>query len=397
MTHPISVRVPRPTTGKGPARLSALAMCSVLALAACDTSNLDFDMRNAFGGPFSTADAVRNGAAPRPPADDRGVISYDNYQVVVARRGDTATTIAGRLDLEAGALARFNGLAPDTVLREGEILALPTRVPEAKQSVDIAALATDAIDRAELPDATPGTVPAPVQATPSTPLAGPTPEQHKVLRGETAYSIARLYDVSVRSLADWNGLGPELAVREGQVLLIPLATDEIPDTPTTIAATVPPGTGSETPVPPSASQPLPEPAPVAAVPESPELGQFQTAASDTASFTFPVAGRIIQDYDKAGGMDGIGIAADPGTPVVAAGDGEVAAITRDTDQVPILVLRHPGNLLTVYANVGDIAVEKGDQIKRGQQVASVAPGDPSFLHFEVREGIESVDPVPYLN
>ena len=75
----------------------------------------------------------------------------------------------------------------------------------------------------------------------------------------------------------------------------------------------------------------------------------------------------------------------------------VAAITRDTDQVPILVLRHPGNLLTVYANVGEIAVEKGDTIKRGQQVAAVAPGDPSFLHFEIREGIESVDPVPYLN
>ena len=41
-------------------------------------------------------------------------------------------------------------------------------------------------------------------------------------RGETAYTIARLYNVSAKSLAEWNGLGPDLAVREGQYLLIPV-------------------------------------------------------------------------------------------------------------------------------------------------------------------------------
>jgi murein DD-endopeptidase MepM/ murein hydrolase activator NlpD len=368
-------------------------MCSgALVLAGCDTSTMDFDMRNAFGGPLSTSEAARAASAPRPAPDDRGVISYDGYQVVVSQRGDTATTIAGRLGVDPSSLARFNGLQPDTVLREGEVLALPSRVAEAPGTVDIAALASGAIERSELSDSG-GTLVTPLSTTATAPLPGPTPQQHKVLRGETAYSIARLYDVSVRALADWNGLGPELAVREGQILLIPLGAAAA--APVETAATAP-GSGSVAPLPPSASTALPEAAPVAAVPDAPDLGQFQTQASDTASFAFPVAGRIIRDYDK-GRNDGIGIAADPGTPVVAAGDGEVAAITRDTDQVPILVLRHPGNLLTVYANVGDISVEKGDTIRRGQQVAAVAPGDPSFLHFEIREGIESVDPVPYLN
>lgn len=372
-----------------------MLICSALALAGCSGSNLDFDMRDAFGGPFSTTEAARNASAARPAADDRGVISYTDYQVVVSRSGDTAASIAARLGVDAGALARFNGLSPDTVLREGEVLALPTRVAEAPGTVDIAALATGAIDRAELPETASDA--APVQsAAPSEPLPGATPQQHKVQRGETAYSVARLYDVSVRALADWNGLGPDLTVREGQVLLVPLAAETQTAAVAPVETTTAPGEGSVAPLPPSSSTALPEPEPVAAVPDAPELGQFQTDASDTASFAFPVAGRIIRDYDK-GKNDGIGIAANPGTPVVAAGDGEVAAITRDTDQVPILVLRHPGNLLTVYANVGEIAVEKGDTIKRGQQVAAVAPGDPSFLHFEIREGIESVDPVPYLN
>ncbi|WP_424966901.1 LysM peptidoglycan-binding domain-containing protein [Dinoroseobacter sp. S375] len=379
----------------GRPRGATLLLCSALALAGCADTNLDFDMRDAFGGPFSTSEAARNASAARPATDDRGVISYTDYQVVVSRNGDTAASIAARLGVDAGALARFNGLSPDTVLREGEVLALPTRVAEAPGSVDIAAIATGAIDRAELPDTASDAAPV-AQATPSAPLPGATPQQHKVQRGETAYSVARLYDVSVRALADWNGLGPDLVVREGQVLLVPLAAETQAAAVAPAAATTAPGEGSVAPLPPSSSTALPEPEPVAAVPDAPELGQFQTGASDTASFAFPVAGRIIRDYDK-GKNDGIGIAANPGTPVVAAGDGEVAAITRDTDQVPILVLRHPGNLLTVYANVGDIAVEKGDTIKRGQQVAAVAPGDPSFLHFEIREGIESVDPVPYLN
>ncbi|MDD9716611.1 peptidoglycan DD-metalloendopeptidase family protein [Dinoroseobacter sp. PD6] len=373
---------------------SVLAICSALALAGCDTSTMDFDMRDAFGGPFSTAGAVGAPAAPRPEPDERGVISYADYQVVLSRQGDTANTIAARLGVDPGALARFNGLNPETVLREGEVLALPTRVAEPVGTTDIAALASGAIERAELPEGTSSVDTPLVRAVPSAELSGPTPMQHKVQRGETAYSIARLYDISVRALADWNGLGPDLAVREGQVLLVPLTTAAA--APAAAPEQPAPGQGSVAPVPPSASTPLPEPEPVAAVPDAPDMGQFQTEASDSASFAFPVAGRIIRDYDK-GRNDGIGIAADPGTPVVAAGDGEVAAITRDTDQVPILVLRHPDNLLTVYANVGDIAVEKGDTVRRGQQVATVATGDPSFLHFEIREGIESVDPVPYLN
>ena len=80
----------------------------------------------------------------------------------------------------------------------------------------------------------------------------------------------------------------------------------------------------------------------------------------------------------------------------AAAAGTVAAITTDTEQVPILVIRHDNNLLTVYANIDAISVARGDRVTRGQTIAQVRRGDPSFLHFEVREGFDSVDPMPYL-
>jgi len=41
-------------------------------------------------------------------------------------------------------------------------------------------------------------------------------------------------------------------------------------------------------------------------------------------------------------------------------------------------------------------VARGDSISRGQTVAEVGEGDPSFLHFEVRRGFDAVDPNGFL-
>jgi len=374
-----------------------LTAAALVALAGCQTTGLDFDLRN--NAADTTAAAIRQ-SAPRPEPDDRGVISYPNYQVVVARRGDTVADVAARVGLSPEALSRHNGIAPGVALRAGEILALPARVAEpspatgspttgpirSPEQIDITTIAGDAIERAG-----PQTTVTPRAGGPKLAL-GEEPIQHKVERGETAYSIARLYNVSVRSLAEWNGLGPDLGVREGQYLLIPVAASAPP---AATNATTAPGAGSPTPTPPSAAKPLPRdsaPAAESAALASPELGEDK---SSQARMSMPVKGRIIRGYERKKN-DGIDIAAGAGSAVVAADGGTVAAITRDTEQVPILVLRHADNLLTVYANIDAIKVKKGEQVKRGQQVAVVRPGDPAFLHFEVRRGFESIDPMPFL-
>ncbi len=375
------------------ARLRPLILGTALvAIAGCD--QLDYDLRNTGTG-IDTTDAVRNATAPRPEPDDRGVISYSNYQVAVARRGDRVADVASRVGLGAQELANYNGIDQNVALREGEIIALPRRVAEPSaatgaiqpaETIDISTLAGGAIERADANSA---------PATPATPNvpAGTEPVRHKVERGETAYSISRLYNVSVRSLAEWNGLGPDLNVREAQYLLIPTAA-AARTAAVAPATTSAPGKGSTAPSPPSAQKPLPDEKAVAVKPlPSPELSKQKTTASRLA---FPVQGKIIRGYEKKKN-DGIDLSAAAGTPVGAADDGTVAAITRDTDQVPILVLRHPDNLLTVYANIDAITVKKGDTVKRGQKIATVRAGNPSFLHFEVRDGFESVDPVPYLN
>jgi len=357
-----------------------------MSLSACGgIGALDFDLRGG-AGQFDTSDAVRNATSAAPQPDERGVVSYPGYQVAIARRGDTVQTVASRVGLPSSELARHNALPETVVLREGEIIALPRRVPEpgvgTSGAFDVTTIAGTAIDR--------------VEGQPGLP-SGIEPTRHRVAPGETAFSIARNYDVPVASLAEWNGLGADLSLRVGQFLLIPTRTvvQDIEETPVET-----PGTGSATPLPPSSAQPLPteDVKPVAtATTNAPKPKPApQTAASDTSRLRMPVQGKIIRAFQK-GKNEGIGISASAGSSVVAADAGTVAAITRDTDQVPILVIRHENNLLTVYAGVDEIAVEKGDAVKRGEKIAVVRAATPPFLHFEVREGFDSVDPAPYLN
>ena len=387
-------------------------LTAMLLLSACvgGGGGLDWDLRGGAG--FDTSDAARAATNPRPNADSRGVISYPGYQVAVARRGDTVATVAGRIGMDAAELARYNALRPSDALRDGEVLALPGRVaggaapvapggavtggvigsgaPPSTSggAIDVTTIAGNAIDRAG------STTPAPV--APKAP-AGGEPVRHKVQRGETAYTIARAYNVSAKALADWNGLGSDLAVREGQFLIIPTAASA-PIAPQDVATV--PGQGSPTPTPPSAKKPLPDEktAPAAEkakeTPASPDMSSQRTGATAT-KLVMPVAGKIIRTYQKKKN-DGIDTSAAAGTAVKAADAGTVAAVTKDTTGTPIVVIRHAGDLLTVYAGVDQLKVAKGDKVARGQAIAVVRSGNPAFLHFEVRRGVDSVDPMPYL-
>lgn len=386
----------------------ALVSVSTLVLAACDSQPLDFDLRGLNGG-FSTAQAATGALADRPREDNRGVISYPNYQVAVARRGDTLRDVASRVGGDVGAIARFNAIDPDVALRRGEIVALPTRVAEPSpatgasatgpiQPVDISAVAGGAIDRAP---ATPGVRTTALPAAQPKAQTGKEPVRHRVERGETAFTVARLYGVPVKALGEWNSLGSDFAIREGQFLLIPVAQQAPPRRSVPEPETAP-GEGSPTPTPPSAAKPLPQdeaPVPVqTAAPEKPvvDVGKTTAKSATKARFTTPVQGSIIRAYKK-GTNEGINIKASPGTSVKAADAGTVAAITKSAEGVPIVVLRHTGNLLTVYANVTDVSVAKGDRITRGQSIAKLRNAPDDFVHFEVREGFDSVDPAPYLD
>ena len=368
----------------------------VLSVGSCGVlSNLDFDLR---GNEYDTSDAVRKAMKTRPLPDSRGIISYATYEVAVARKGDTIKSIAERLGLKSQNIAAYNGMSSLEKLNDGQLISLPNRTDKRKfqlknstsnsNEVNVTELASTAIESATNKKKV---------IKKSTSEQENEPIRHKVSRGETAFTISRLYNVSIRSLADWNGLDSNYTIREGQYLLIPLPRDKI----VTEVATVKPGKNSKTPSPPSSAEALPEPIPK----ENLETTSGKSKSSNQpeniepsnrGQFSYPVNGKIIRDYVK-NKTDGIDISAPEGTPIVAAEKGIVAAITSDTQEVPIIVLKHEGNLLTVYAGIGDIGVKEKEKVLKSQLLGKIRPGNPSFLHFEVRRGFESIDPMDFLD
>jgi murein DD-endopeptidase MepM/ murein hydrolase activator NlpD len=372
--------------GRQPAS-RALLLAGSVVLAGCG------GFQNPFGGEDSP-----DAAAPTPaPAianlqpDSRGVITYATYQVAVARNGDTLASVASRVGTSPAELARRNALPEDYLLRPGEVLLLPDSV-----SRPPAGLGGDAIAAAPLPDsvtAAVGGTPAdnPFQGGQTDPLIDPV--RHRVEPGETAYSIARLYGVSVTALASWNGLGPDLAVRENQELLIPIVSDA--NRISTAPVDTQPGQGTPVTPPPSAAAPLPQDIAAAVeVPESPNLGALRTPPGGRLSP--PVSGSVSRGYDPAN-PNGIGFAVPAGTAVQAAAPGEVALISEALGGLGTIVLvRHRDDLITTYSTLSDVRVSEGDQVQAGEVLGVVADRENPELQFDVFRGTTSVDPTPYI-
>lgn len=358
-----------------------------LALAGC-TSGL--------GGGSSPASSTSAVANNQP--DSRGVISYSTYQVAVARSGDTMETVAARVGITGAELASTNALPTDHMLRDGEVLLLPASVPRsgggfATEDVTAAPLpwspegASAAIDAA-------GTKPRTATASAAKTDTGIDPIRHRVESGETAYSISRLYGVSVTALASWNGLGPDLIVRENQELLIPVVSGANRISSATPATTSQPGQTTQVAPPPIASEPLPEDIATATEPESPNLGQYRTPPGGRLSA--PVSASVTRKYNPAK-PNGVGYSVPAGTPVKAAANGEVALISDELGGIGTIVLiRHPDNMMTTYSTLSGVTVKKGDSVAAGQTIGTVAPRDKPELQFDVFRGTESVDPTPYV-
>jgi murein DD-endopeptidase MepM/ murein hydrolase activator NlpD len=118
---------------------------------------------------------------------------------------------------------------------------------------------------------------------------------------------------------------------------------------------------------------------------------------------WPVKGKVIAEFGKkpdGAKNEGINIAVPEGTMIKAAGDGVVAYAGNELKGYGNLVLiRHEGGFVTAYAHAKELNVKKGDAVKRGDVIGKAgqtgAVNSPQ-LHFEVRKGPTALDPLKYL-
>ena len=68
----------------------------------------DVDFRDNVGSLIDTSKAARSAIRARPSADTRGIITFPNYQVAVAQRGDQIIDVANRIGANAEALAQLD-------------------------------------------------------------------------------------------------------------------------------------------------------------------------------------------------------------------------------------------------------------------------------------------------
>ena len=110
------------------------------------------------------------------------------------------------------------------------------------------------------------------------------------------------------------------------------------------------------------------------------------------------SGKVIGAFGK-GGNKGIDVGGKAGTPVAAAGDGKVIYVgTGLRGYGKLVVIRHNAACLSVYAHNRAFFVKEGQQVTKGQKIAEMGDSDADQvkLHFEIRRGKDSVDPLKYL-
>ncbi len=239
----------------------------------------------------------------------------------------------------------------------------------------------------------------------TSPLAGGA---YTVASGDTLYGISRKTGASVESIKRANGLSSGV-IQIGQKLTIPSAgatvANAAPAKPEQPKAADPVTTASASPAKkePEKSQVSTYTPPTddkaAKEDESTEVAALTPDSTGVGRLRWPVRGRVVSNF-SGGSSDGIDIAVPEGTSVRAAENGVVIYSGDGLKGFGNTVLvRHEDGLVTVYGHASGLKVKRGDNVKRGQEIAlsgMSGEADSPKLHFEVRQGTSPVDPMGYL-
>lgn len=154
-----------------------------------------------------------------------------------------------------------------------------------------------------------------------------------------------------------------------------------------------PASASPGPAPAQGAAPAAPAGPSAATPSS---GDAKPAPNGT--FAWPSRGKISAGYSEPKHM-GLSFDGQMGDPVLAAGDGKVIhSAVGPRGFGNLIIVKHDGELLTVYANNKALLVKEGQAVKKGQKIAELGDSgtDRPKLYFEIRRQGKPVDPKQFL-
>jgi len=124
---------------------------------------------------------------------------------------------------------------------------------------------------------------------------------------------------------------------------------------------------------------------------------------NAAALRWPAKGRILSSFGQREGTitnDGIDIMIPEGTAVKAAENGVVIYAGDGLKEFGnTILIRHEDNIVTVYGHNGKLLVQRGQKVRRGDEIAKSGKSGNAVtpkLHFEVRKNSTPVNPMKYL-
>jgi murein DD-endopeptidase MepM/ murein hydrolase activator NlpD len=195
--------------------------------------------------------------------------------------------------------------------------------------------------------------------------------------GETLELIAHVAGIPAEDILELNGLERDEQVKPGVLLFIPSDTPSVDPTLPTLP-TLPTATS----------------APPTDDPDGPRPTLRWPLTTIHVVVGSPFGARWGKPHE------GIDLPAPVGTPVFAAADGRVVyAGNGIRGYGNLIVIKHPGDLVTAYAHNSVLLVSEGQSVRAGDRVALVGQSGHAtgpHLHFEVRRGQIPRDPMSYL-
>lgn len=276
------------------------------------------------------------------------VIDADTVNYTV-EPGDTLSQIARRSGHSVAELVAWNEITTPDTIEVGQVLRV--------QPPENQAVATPV-------DTSTG---ASTQSTPVTkPAIGRDVTYYTVEPGDTLSAIARRSNHSVSELVSWNSLDSADAIEVGQKLRVQ----------------------------PTSGSTVQKPAASSTAQKSSATGGI--AEVRHINWAWPAHGKIVSSYTAA--RRGIDIAGSKGQKVTAAADGTVLYKGTMTGYGNVIIVKHSGNVLSVYAHNSKMLVSEKQHVSRGQAIAEMGNTDSNRvqLHFEIRFQNKPVDPTKYL-
>jgi murein DD-endopeptidase MepM/ murein hydrolase activator NlpD len=185
------------------------------------------------------------------------------------------------------------------------------------------------------------------------------------------FRIGKAYDTTSDELARANGIRDPRQITVGQKIFIPGATRQLP------VEIITPSNGFMAP------------------------GSVPPLDADDAVFLWPVSGAVNSGFGPRGSSfhDGLDIAAPEGTPIRAVEHGDVIYSDQLRGYGNIVIIRHSGGIVSVYAHNQVNLVRDKQQVARGEVIARVGSTGRvtgPHLHFEIRKNNLARDPMLYL-